>query len=67
MTILPAGSRDSKPSYSNLGKYTFFWTSTPNVKIPGSFTNINIGFMRDVVQIEPGDPNWSYSIRCIKD
>jgi len=67
MTILPAGSRDSKPSYSNMGKYTFFWTSTPDVKTPGSFYNIDIGFMRDGVINNPGDKNWSYSIRCLKD
>lgn len=67
MTILPSGSRDSKPSYSNLGKYTFFWTSTPNPKIINSFTTINFGFMRDNIITDVGDPNWSYSIRCVKD
>ena len=67
MTILPSGSRDSKPSYSNLGKYTFFWTSTPNPKIINSFTTINFGFMRDNLITDVGDPDWSYSIRCVKD
>ena len=66
-TILPAGSRDSKPSFSNLGKYTSFWTSTPNPKIQNSFYTINIGFMRDNLIFDVGDPNWSYSIRCVKD
>lgn len=67
MTILPAGSRDSKPSFANLGKYTFFWTSTPSPKIPGSFYNLNLGFMRNTVINDPGDPAWSYSIRCVKE
>jgi len=67
MTILPAGSRDSKPSYANLGKYTFFWTSTPSPKIPESFYNLNLGFMRNTVINDPGDPAWSYSIRCVKE
>jgi len=67
MTILPAGSRDSKPDFSNIGKYTFFWTSTPNPKIQKSFNTLNFGFMRDNIIISVGDPNWSYSIRCIKD
>ena len=67
MTILPSGSRDSKPSFANLGKYTSFWTSTPNPKIPNSYYAINFGFMRDNLIIDGGDPNWSYSIRCVKD
>jgi len=67
MTVLPAGSRDSKPSYANMGKYTFFWTSTPDQKVAGSFLNIDLGFMRDKVNISPGDQNWSYSIRCVRD
>lgn len=67
LTVLPAGSRDSKPSFANLGKYTFFWTSTPSPKMPDSFYNFNIGFMRDQVILESGDPAWSYSIRCVKD
>ena len=67
MTILPSGSRDSKPSFANLGKYTSFWTSTPNPKIPNSYYAINLGFMRDNLIIDGGDPNWSYSIRCVKD
>jgi len=67
MTILPSGSRDSKPAFSNLGKYTFFWTSTPNREIKGSFYNIDSGFMRDYVKFDTGDPDWSYSIRCLKD
>jgi uncharacterized protein (TIGR02145 family) len=67
MTVLPAGSRDSKPSFANLGKYTFFWTSTPNPQIPGSYYSFDFGFMRDNITIGPGDPNWSYSIRCVKD
>lgn len=67
LTVLPAGSRDSKPSYSNLGKYTIFWTSTPSPKVPGSYYTFDLGFMRDNVITEPGDPNWSYSIRCVKD
>jgi len=67
MTVLPAGSRDSKPSFANLGKYCFFWTSTPNPKIPGSHFTFDFGFMRDNVNNSPGDPNWSYSIRCVKD
>ena len=67
MTVLPAGTRDTKPEYSNLKKYTHFWTSTPNPKTPEAFTNYNIGFMRDHVIEEAGDPGWSYSIRCIKD
>jgi hypothetical protein len=50
-----------------LGKYTFFWTSTPNPKIINSFTTINFGFMRDNLIIDVGDPDWSYSIRCVKD
>jgi uncharacterized protein (TIGR02145 family) len=62
MTILPSGSRDSKPSFANLGKYTSFWTSTPNPKIPNSYYAINLGFMRDNFIIDGGDPNWSYSI-----
>lgn len=67
MTILPAGSRDSKPSFSNLGKYTFFWTSTPNPKIIGSFMSLDFGFMRDNINLSTGDKEWSYSIRCVKD
>jgi len=67
MTVLPAGSRDSKPSFANLGKYTIFWSSTPNPKIPGSYYTFDLGFMRDNIITEPGDPNWSYSIRCVKD
>lgn len=67
MSVLPSGSRDSKPSFANLGKYTFFWTSTPNSKVPNSFTTINFGFMRDNIITDIGDPNWSYSIRCIKN
>jgi uncharacterized protein (TIGR02145 family) len=66
-TILPAGSRDSKPSFSNLGKYTSFWTSTPNLKIQNSFYSVNLGFMRDNLIIDASDPNWSNSIRCVKD
>jgi uncharacterized protein (TIGR02145 family) len=66
-TILPAGSRDSKPSFSNIGKYTSIWTSTPNPKIQGSFYCFDLGFMRDNVIFSVGDPKWSYSIRCIKD
>ena len=66
-TILPAGSRDSKPSFSNLGKYTFFWTSTPNPKILNSFYTVNLGFMRDNIILDAGDPAWSYSIRCVRD
>lgn len=67
MTILPAGSRDSKPSFSNMGKYTFFWTSTPNKEISGSFYAFNLGFMRANLVVDTGDKNWSYSVRCIKD
>jgi uncharacterized protein (TIGR02145 family) len=67
MTILPAGSRDSKPDFSNLGKYSFFWTSTPNPKIKNSFFTIDFGFMRDNGIFNPGDPNWNFSIRCVKD
>ena len=67
MTVLPAGSRDSKPSFANKNKYTFFWTSSPNPKIPNSFSTIDLGFMRDNLIIEAGNPNWSYSIRCVKD
>ncbi len=66
-TILPSGSRDSKPSFSNQGKYTFFWTSTPSPKIKGSFINIDLGFMRNALNINVGDPLWSYSIRCVRD
>jgi len=67
MTVLPAGSRDSKPEYSNLKKYTNFWSSTPNPQKPGMFTKYNLGFMRDQVIEEAGDPDWGYSIRCIRD
>lgn len=67
ITILPAGSRDSKPSFSNLGKYTSYWTSTPSPKIQNGFFTIDFGFMRDNIIISVGDPNWSYSIRCVKD
>mgnify|MGYP001018583224 FL=1 len=67
LTVLPAGSRDSKPEYSNMGKYTFFWTSTPDIKTQNSFYKIDIGFMRDNIIISTGEPNWSYSIRCVKD
>jgi uncharacterized protein (TIGR02145 family) len=67
MTILPAGTRDSKPSFANLGKYSIYWTSTPNPKIPGSFYDVDFGFMRENVTIKPGDPEWSYSIRCVKE
>ncbi len=67
MSILPAGSRDSKPSFANLGKYTFFWSSTPSPKILNSFIKTDFGFMRDNVNFEVGDPKWSYSIRCVKD
>lgn len=66
-TILPAGSRDSKPSFSNLGKYTIFWTSTSNPQKSGTFYTIDFGFMRDNAIIGVGDVNWSYSIRCVKD
>ena len=67
MSVLPSGSRDSKPSFSNLGKYTTFWTSTPNEEIEGSFYTFNLGFMRANVINDTGNKNWSYSIRCIKD
>lgn len=67
MTVLPAGSRDSKPSFANLGKYANFWTSTPNPKVQNSFNTINFGFMRDNLISGTGDPAWSYSVRCVKD
>ena len=67
ITVLPAGSRDTKPSFSNLNKYTSFWTSTPNPKVRNSFSTIDFGFMRDNVIVSDGDPGWSYSIRCVKD
>jgi uncharacterized protein (TIGR02145 family) len=67
MSILPAGSRDSKPSYSNLGKYAFYWTSTISKKTPNSYIKFDFGFMRDAVNSSDGDPTWSYSIRCIKE
>lgn len=66
-TILPAGSGNSKPSFSNLGKYAFFWTSTPNKQKPGNFYKVDFGFMRDNAIIGVGDVNWSYSIRCVRD
>ncbi len=67
MTVLPSGSRDRKPSYSNLGKYAFFWTSTSVPKKPDNFYKIDFGFMRDQALINAGSPEWSYSIRCVKD
>lgn len=67
MTVLPSGSRDSKPSYSNLGKYTFFWTSTPVKKKPENYYKIDLGFMRDQVNISSGSAEWGYSIRCVRD
>ena len=67
ITVLPAGSRDTKPSFSNLNKYTSFWTSTPNPKVRNSFSTIDFGFMRDNVIVSDGDPGWIYSIRCVKD
>jgi len=67
MTVLPSGSRDSKPSYSNLGKYAFFWTSTPVPKKPENYYKIDLGFMRDQVNISSGSAGWGYSIRCVKD
>ncbi len=66
MSVLPAGSRDSKPDFSNSGKYTFFWSATTSPKANGFYT-IDLGFMRDNVIFSDGDPDWSYSIRCIKD
>ncbi len=67
MTILPSGSRDRKPSYSNLGKYAFFWTSTSVPKKPENFYKVDFGFMRDQAIINAGTLDWSYSIRCVKD
>lgn len=67
LTILPAGSRDSKPSYSNLKKYAMFWTTTEDKNKPSEFYKIDLGFMRDGVKNSSSLPAWSYSIRCIKD
>ncbi len=67
MTMLPSGSRDSKPSFANLGKYGFAWTSTPSPKDPAFTMTIDLGFMRDAVVLSVGNPLWSYSIRCVKD
>jgi hypothetical protein len=51
----------------NFGLPVDFWTSTPNLKIQNSFYSVNLGFMRDNLIIDASDPNWSYSIRCVKD
>ena len=67
MTLLPAGSRDSKPTFANLGKYATFWTLTPSEETPDSYLTFNLGFMRDNLIRNAGDPNWSYSIRCIRN
>lgn len=67
MTILPSGSRDSKPSYSNLGKYSMFWTSTKSPKVKEGFMTVDFGFMRDNAINEHGDLNWGYSIRCVRN
>jgi uncharacterized protein (TIGR02145 family) len=67
LTFLPAGSRDSKPTFSNAGKYAFFWTSTMNVSTKDSYYTIDLGFMRDNVNFNDGNREWSYSVRCVKD
>jgi len=67
MTVLPSGSRDSKPSFSNLKKYTSFWTSTSDIKKTGNYMNLNFGFMRENAIISTGSQDWAYSIRCVKD
>jgi uncharacterized protein (TIGR02145 family) len=66
-SILPAGSRAPRGTYSNLGKYAFFWTTTPDAKIPGNFTKVDFGFMRENAIITTGGPDYGYSVRCVKD
>ncbi len=67
LTVLPGGSRDRKPSFSNLGKYANFWTATPDPETPGSYYQVDFGFMRDAVNLSAGDGDWSYAIRCVRD
>ena len=54
-------------SYSNLKKYTFFWTSTPNEKVEGDYMKVDFGFMRENANVSTGAAKWSYSVRCVKD
>jgi uncharacterized protein (TIGR02145 family) len=67
LSLLPSGTRDRKPSFSNLGKYTQFWTSTPDEKGEGLLKAINFGFMRNYYTVETADSSWSYSVRCVQD
>lgn len=66
-SMLPAGSRDPRGVCSNLGKYTYFWINTPDEKIAGNFRKVDFGFMRENAIFTTGEPDYSYSVRCVKD
>jgi len=66
-SLLPAGSRDRAGVSANLGKYAYFWTTTPSPKIAGNFIKFDFGFMRDNAMVSTGEPGYGYSVRCVKD
>lgn len=67
LSIIPSGSRDEIGSYSNLKKYAYIWTTTPDPKNQGNFLKLDFGFMREGVMFSTGTTDYSYSIRCVKN
>ncbi len=69
-SALPAGVRTTGGSYTGLGSYVDFWTSTENDSTNAwnrSLVWIALHPGSDEVYRKPIDKEWGFSIRCIKD
>ena len=64
-TALPGGQRNGAGSFSNVGNFGYWWTSTRGETEIAWSRDMNYSDME--VNAEGADWNFGYSVRCVKD
>lgn len=64
-SALPAGDRRNNGNYDGEGNYAFFWSSTENDS--NIAYDMILTFIRDYANLNDGDKNLGFSVRCLKD
>jgi len=64
-TALPSGYRSMSSGFFDLGKYTFFWTSSGEVSGVSWYRDLH--YQHSDIERGNNDRRGGYSVRCIKD
>lgn len=66
-SALPAGARTEDGDFVSLGKYAFFWTSTPYGNVYNNSYYVSLSYSGSWVGLHNNSPVYGYSVRCVKD